>query len=297
MMLIIISGCSGSGKSVALHTLEDIGFYCVDNLPVNLLPELTFLLAKKKFSTAVSIDIRNIPNNFKIFEKTINKLPSIFFHQLLFLDANYNTIIKRYSDTRRIHPLFNKNLLLEKAIKKENKILEQIRSCTDLIIDTSEMSVHELLETIKNRLVGKHKRKLTIIFKSFGFKYGLPIDADYVFDVRFLPNPYWNLKLRSITGLDNPVKNFLDKNTEIYNFIYQTKNYIKLWLPMLETNNRSYLTIAIGCTGGKHCSVYIVEQLVKYFRSNGKNVQSYHRTLEKIKNIKILVLILTIYYF
>ncbi|MFP3036612.1 MAG: RNase adapter RapZ [Arsenophonus sp.] len=284
MVLMIVSGRSGSGKSVALRALEDMGFYCVDNLPVILLPELANTLVERKTSAAVSIDVRNMPDNPEIFNKALRNLPSDFSPQLLFIDANRNTLIRRYSDTRRLHPLSNKNLSLESAINEEKSLLEPLRSRADLVIDTSEMSVHELAEILRTRLLGKRERELTIVFESFGFKHGIPIDADYVFDVRFLPNPHWDPKLRSMTGLDRPVASFLERHTEVHNFIYQTRNYLELWLPMLESNNRSYLTIVIGCTGGKHRSVYVAEQLSDYFCSRGKNVQLRHRTLEKKKS-------------
>ncbi len=282
MVLMIVSGRSGSGKSVALRALEDMGFYCVDNLPVVLLPDLARTLADREISAAVSIDVRNMPESPEIFEQAMSNLPDAFSPQLLFLDADRNTLIRRYSDTRRLHPLSSKNLSLESAIDKESDLLEPLRSRADLIVDTSEMSVHELAEMLRTRLLGKRERELTMVFESFGFKHGIPIDADYVFDVRFLPNPHWDPKLRPMTGLDKPVAAFLDRHTEVHNFIYQTRSYLELWLPMLETNNRSYLTVAIGCTGGKHRSVYIAEQLADYFRSRGKNVQSRHRTLENV---------------
>lgn len=284
MVLIIVSGRSGSGKSVALRALEDMGFYCVDNLPVVLLPQLGSTLAVSNISAAVSIDVRNMPESPKIFEQAINKLPQAFALQLLFLDADRNTLIRRYSDTRRLHPLSANNLSLKNAIDEEDSLLEPLRSRADLVIDTSEMSVHELGEMLRTRLLGKRARELTIVFESFGYKYGIPIDADYVFDVRFLPNPHWDPKLRPMTGLDRLVAIFLKRHTEVHNFIYQTCSYLELWLPMLETNNRSYLTVAIGCTGGKHRSVYVAEQLAYYFRSCGKNVQCHHRTLEKSKS-------------
>ncbi|MFP3014657.1 MAG: RNase adapter RapZ [Arsenophonus sp.] len=283
MMLVIVSGRSGSGKSVALRALEDMGFYCVDNLPVILLPELANMLAKRQTSAAVSIDVRNMPENPAIFEKAVRNLPTSFSPQLLFLHASRNVLIRRYSDTRRLHPLSTRNLSLESAIDEENNLLEPLLSRADLFIDTSEMSVHELAEILRSRLLGKRERELTIVFESFGFKHGIPIGADYVFDVRFLPNPHWNPKLRPMTGLDRMVAKFLERHTEVHNFIYQTRSYLELWLPMLESNNRSYLTIAIGCTGGKHRSVYVAEQLANYFRSRGKNIQSRHRTLEKRK--------------
>jgi len=281
MALMIVSGRSGSGKSVALRALEDMGFYCVDNLPVELLPELAATLAKREISAAVSIDIRNIPESPLLFEAILDRLDAEFAPQLLFFDANTNTLIRRYSDTRRLHPLTVRNLSLEDAILHESELLEPLRSRADLVIDTSEMSVHELAEMLRTRLSGKPERELTIVFESFGFKYGLPVDADYVFDVRFLPNPHWDAKLRPMTGLDQPVCQFLERHTDVHQFIYQTRSYLELWLPMLERNNRSYLTVAIGCTGGKHRSVYIAEQLADYFASRGKNVQRRHRTLEK----------------
>ncbi|CAJ0993369.1 RNase adapter RapZ [Pantoea sp. Nvir] len=281
MVLMIVSGRSGSGKSGALRALEDMGFYCVDNLPVALLPELAHSLVARNISAAISIDVRNMPESPEIFDTAFNNLPDAFSPQWLFLDADRHTLIRRYSDTRRLHPLSSKNLSLENAIDEENTLLEPLRSRADLIIDTSEMSVHELAEILRTKLL--NKRELTMVFESFGFKHGIPIDADYVFDVRFLPNPHWDPKLQTMTGLDRPVITFLEQHIEVNQFIYQTRNYLELWLPMLETNNRSYLTIAIGCTGGKHRSVYIAEQLADYFRSCGKNVQSRHRTLEKHK--------------
>lgn len=281
MILIIVSGRSGSGKSVALRTLEDMNFYCVDNLPIILLPKLINIFAEKKTPIAISVDIRNIPKNIEIFKKTLKKTSVILSIKLLFLDADKKTIIRRYNDTRRLHPLSKNHLSLENAIDKENKLLELIRSKADLIINTNNMSVHELSKILKKLILNNQNNKLIMLFESFGFKYGIPTNADYVFDVRFLPNPYWNLKLRSMTGLDKPVSVFLKKYTEVNEFIYKTSNYLELWLPMLELNNRNYLTIAIGCTGGKHRSVYITDKIAKYFRLKGKNVQIYHRILKK----------------
>lgn len=282
MVLMIISGRSGSGKSVALRALEDMGFYCVDNLPIDLLPQLATTLQKRAVSTAVSIDVRNFPDSAATFESILGQLSTLFTLQLLFLDAERHILIRRYSDTRRLHPLTARISSLENAIDEENKLLEPLRSVADLVVDTSEMSVHELAEMLRERLLGKRERELNIVVESFGYKYGLPLDADFVFDVRFLPNPHWDPQLRPMTGLDQPVIEFLDRYTEVKNFIYQTRSYLDMWLPMLETNNRSYLTIAIGCTGGKHRSVYIAEQLTQYFLARGKHVQSRHRSLEKI---------------
>lgn len=281
MVLMIVSGRSGSGKSIALRVLEDEGFYCVDNLPVSLLSQLTNTLEKRNISAAVSIDVRNITESSEVCKCDIHHLLSGFSSKILFLDADRNTLIRRYSDSRRPHPLSHKKLSLENAIDQERSLLDPLRLRADLIIDTSEMSVHQLAEMLRTRFLGKHEREFTMMFESFGFKYGIPINADYVFDVRFLPNPHWNPKLRPMTGLDKPVTLFLDRQTEVHNFICQTRSYLEQWLPMLESHNRSYLTVAIGCTGGKHRSVYVAEHLACYFRLQGNNVQVRHCTLEK----------------
>lgn len=286
MVLMIVSGRSGAGTSVALRALEDIGFYCVNNPPVVLLPQLASTLADRHISAAVSIDVRNMPESQEIFEQAIDNLPQAFALQWLFLDADRNTLIRRYNDTRRLHPLSIRNFSLENAIDEENMLLETLRSRANLVIDTSEMSVHELSEMLRIHLLGKRERELTIAFESFSYKRGIPISADYVFDVRFLPNPHWDPKLRQMTGLDQQVAAFFCRHTAVHNFIYQTRSYLELWLPMLETNNRSYLTVAIGCTGGKHRSVYVAEQLADYFRARGQNIQSRHHTLEKCSSLK-----------
>lgn len=281
MELIIISGRSGSGKSVALRALEDAGYYCVDNIPLPLIPTLTEYLIKEDLSAVISLDIRNLPETPHALNDLLATLMPLNT-KLIFLDCERNTLIRRYSDSRRIHPLSTQDdLSLESAIDLEQNLLEPLIQNADYIIDTSNISSHELAENLRNLLQGSTDKDLKIIFESFGFKYGLPADADYVFDVRFLPNPHWNPELRPMTGLEQPVIAFLERQTDVHNFIYQTRNYLEMWLPMLEKNNRSYLTIAIGCTGGKHRSVFITEQLAKYFQAKGKNVQIRHKSLEK----------------
>lgn len=283
MELVIISGRSGSGKSVALRALEDAGYYCVDNLPLPLIPELAEFLAKSDRSAVVSLDIRNLPENPNSIDDLLKQLSQLTINtKLIFLDCDRNTLIRRYSDSRRIHPLSSENNSLEGAIDLESQLLEPLIQQANYIIDTTNISSHELAENLRDLLRRSGERTLKIMIESFGFKYGLPADADYVFDVRFLPNPHWNLELRSMTGLEQPVIDFLDRHTEVHNFIYQTRTYLEMWLPQLENNNRSYLTIAIGCTGGKHRSVYIAEQLAKYFQGRGKDVQIRHRSLEKM---------------
>lgn len=281
MELIIISGRSGSGKSVALRALEDAGYYCVDNIPLPLIPTLTYYLTQENRSAVISLDIRNLPNTPNAIEELLTQLEPLNA-KLIFLDCERNTLIRRYSDSRRIHPLSTQDdLSLEGALDLEQKLLELLVQNANYIIDTSHLSSHELAENLRQILQGSTEKELKIIFQSFGFKYGLPADSDYVFDVRFLPNPHWNPELRPMTGLEQPVIDFLERQTEVHNFIYQTRNYLEMWLPMLEQNNRSYLTIAIGCTGGKHRSIFIAEQLAKYFQAKGKNVQVRHKSLEK----------------
>ena len=283
MEIIIISGRSGSGKSVALRALEDAGYYCVDNIPLDLLPQLTDILSQSQSSVAISLDIRNIPNSANTLEQTLNTLQKYHQLKIIFLEADRGTLIRRYSDSRRLHPLSLKDLSLEAAIDEEYRYLEPLIQHANFIIDTTHLSTHTLAERLREFLRGNSDKELKIVVESFGFKYGIPLDADYVFDVRFLPNPHWDPTLRPMTGLDAPVAEFLNSHTQVNEFIYLTRNYIDTWLPMLEKNNRSYLTIAIGCTGGKHRSVYIAQQLGEYFQAKGKIVQIQHKSLERNK--------------
>ncbi|MBE2896670.1 RNase adapter RapZ [Pasteurellaceae bacterium HPA106] len=279
MKLIIISGRSGSGKSVALRALEDIGYYCVDNLPLVLLNQLVDILAKNQSAVAISLDIRNMPHDPDVLNQVLAQLPEPVNVKIIFLDTDKNVLVRRYSDTRRLHPLSIENIPLDSAIALERERLDPLFQHADLVIDTSAISTHDLAEKLRQFIQGTGEKPLNIVFESFGFKYGIPINADYVFDVRFLPNPHWDPELRPQTGLDEGVIDFLNRHSEVHNFIYTTRNYIETWLPMLEQNNRSYLTIAIGCTGGKHRSVYIAQQLGEYFKGRGKNVQIQHRSL------------------
>lgn len=282
MELIIISGRSGSGKSVALKALEDVGYYCVDNIPLPLIPQLAEYAKNAAKSVVVSLDIRNFPENAEAFDKILHSLPSDISTKIIFLECERSVLIRRYSDSRRLHPLSgNNNLSLEGAIDLENRLLDPLVQQANHIIDTTHFSSHTLAENLRELLNGSSEKTLQIIVESFGFKYGVPPDADYVFDVRFLPNPHWDVSLRPMTGLDQPVIDFLEQHADVHNFIYQTRTYLEMWLPALEQNNRSYLTIAIGCTGGKHRSVFVAEQIGKYFLSRDKNVQIRHRSLEK----------------
>lgn len=281
MELIIISGRSGSGKSVALRALEDVGYYCVDNIPLPLIPALVSHLSGTVQNVALSLDIRNYSGDGKEFEQILTDLPKNVSTKLIFLECESAILIRRYSDSRRLHPLSVQNLSLESAIEQESEQLESLVHQANHIIDTSHLSSHALAEKLRELLRGDSDKVLQIIVESFGFKYGIPTDADYVFDVRFLPNPHWDIELRPMTGLDQPVINFLERHTEVHNFVYQTCRYLEMWLPSLEKNNRSYLTIAVGCTGGKHRSVFVAEQLAKFFASRDKQVKVRHRSLEK----------------
>ena len=284
MKLIIVSGQSGSGKSIALRVLEDLGYYCVDNLPVNLLPQLLSALNQQTQMVAVSIDVRNLPEDNNELEQIMQQLQSQAELTSLFLDTNSRILIKRYSETRRLHPLSKNDLSLSQAIEAEQRKLSPLALQADLKIDTSDLNIHELSEQIKERILGKKNNQLVLVFQSFGFKHGLPMDADYVFDVRFLPNPHWIPELKPYTGLDQPVINYLSQQHEVMSFTQQIEGMLTSWLPLLEKNNRSYVTVAIGCTGGQHRSVFIAEQLAKSFKLQDRVVQTRHQTLEKNKH-------------
>ncbi|CAV20039.1 RNase adapter RapZ [Vibrio atlanticus] len=285
MRLIVVSGQSGAGKSVALRVLEDLGYYCVDNLPVNLLNDFVESVREINQNVAVSIDIRNLPKEPQLVTATLDQLEAATDINLnvLFLDASKRTLLKRYSETRRIHPLSigQEKLSLEQAIDLEKTLLAPLVEQASIVIDSSDCNLYELSEQVRFKVEGKEKQELIIVFQSFGFKFGLPSDADYVFDVRFLPNPHWEPALRPLTGLDAPIHSFLEKHAEVLELKQQIQGFVEQWLPMLEKNNRSYLTVAIGCTGGKHRSVYLTQKIGEYFEQLGHQVQIRHASLEK----------------
>ena len=285
MKLIIISGRSGSGKSSALNLLEDEGYYCIDNLPVALIPELvTHLqhspnLANDK--VALCIDARNSSTDLTPLTYMVEGKHDDLDIEIIFLDAANDKLIKRFSETRRRHPLSTSEIGLAEAINKEQAILAPIADIATLTIDSSDMSLHDLRDTIKSRLVDNTGQGISIQFQSFGFKHGLPIDADLVFDIRILPNPHWDPSLRILTGLDQGVINFLDQRDQVDSMYTDIRNYLQKWLPAYQESNRSYITIAIGCTGGQHRSVYMVERLAKHFKNDFNNVQVRHREMPK----------------
>ncbi|WP_088330520.1 RNase adapter RapZ [Lacimicrobium sp. SS2-24] len=281
MKLIIISGRSGSGKSIVLRSLEDLGYYCVDNIPVNLLPTLTHTVVDEYDQVAVSIDVRNLPKDPEELVEILDYLPSNWELMILYLDASDDVLIKRFSETRRLHPLSKRSKSLTDAIQSEATLLAPIAERADLFIDTGELSVHQLAELVRERILGKKSSRLVLVFESFGFKHGIPKDADYVFDARFLPNPHWEPDLKHLTGLDPQVESFLGSQAIVTKFIWQIQNLISTWLPHLERNNRSYVTIAIGCTGGQHRSVYVAESLARTFKAVHPDVQIRHRELSR----------------
>ena len=284
--LVIISGRSGSGKTVALRVLEDLGYYCIDNLPVMFLPELVAVAKNRYPKLAVSIDIRNMPDNIQSFEdmyETLRENKKIKT-TLIYVDAEESVLIKRYSETRRLHPLSKRKLSLDEAIVLEGSLLEDIASLADLRIDTSSLSIHDLAAQITTLINGRPEKKLVIVFESFGFTNGIAKDADFIFDSRFLPNPFWDPSLRNKTGLDVEVANFFEKYPQVNLYINQIDEMLTGWLGAIEKSNRSYLTVAIGCTGGCHRSVFIAQSLYERFEQRGLLTKVRHRSLEALKN-------------
>ena len=284
MRLVILSGLSGSGKSNALHVLEDHDFYCIDNLPINLLQAFAEDIISSKNqghkNFAVGIDARNLSTIVDNFEEMLQGLNSTDLHcEVIYLKASDDVIIKRFSETRRKHPLTNSGTSLNEAIKKEKYLLEPISRCAQITFDTSNTNIHELRDIITQRLCSDNSNTLTIQFLSFGFKHGIPLNADYVFDVRCLPNPHWEPELRLNTGKDVLVQNFLKRHSSVIKMMNDIINFISDWIPCFESDNKSYMTIAIGCTGGQHRSVYFVEKLSEHFSNIRGNIQTRHREL------------------
>ena len=286
MNLVIISGLSGSGKTVALHTLEDEDYYCVDNLPLGLLPEFVRRVINRTIqpyeNIAVGIDARSEAHDLRRFSEIIKPLKELNIDiQVIYLQAELGTLIKRFSDTRRRHPLTRKGLPLAEAIEVERSLLSDIAAGSNLFIDTTYTNIHQLRELIKERIVKREKENsLSVLFQSFGFKHGTPSDSDFVFDVRCLPNPHWEHQLRPLTGLDAEVIDFLRKHTEVDEMLDFIRGFLEKWIPEFEQQNRYYLTISIGCTGGQHRSVYIAQQLCEYFRDKIDTVSIRHRELD-----------------
>lgn len=286
MRLVIISGHSGSGKTSALNILEDVGFTCIDNLPASLLQNLITQLNSnanhEELNIAVGIDARNLVGD-------LSKIPEILkiieadgvSVSVLFLYARRSDLLRRYSETRRRHPLSSETIGLKEAIDLEKKLLSPISDIADRSIDTSRLTLHQLRDLVKNTIVPNNPEHMSILFESFGFKRGVPSDSDFVFDVRCLPNPYWKQQLKNQTGNDDGVIEFLESQVEVASMLADIIGFLTRWIPQFQQNNRSYLTISIGCTGGQHRSVYLANRLYEHFSTQHPFVQVVHKELSQ----------------
>ena len=285
MKLVIVSGLSGSGKSVVLHTLEDLSFYCIDNLPLSLLKEFATQMAQGALGeyqrAAVGIDARNLNNDFGSFADLMMQIRALGLAcEIIFLQADDNTLIKRFSETRRKHPLTKAGTSLAEAIKQERKLLGGVSINADWCIDSSRTNIHQLRDIIRAQMVSDSKT-LTLTFLSFGFKHGIPVDADFVFDIRCLPNPHWDPQLRALTGMTSEVQLFLDKEPDVNDMYQDIQRFLERWIPAFQADNRTYMTVAIGCTGGQHRSVYLAKRLHDHFSPFNFDVLLRHRELSQ----------------
>ena len=280
MDLIIVSGLSGSGKTVALQALEDIGYYCIDNLPANLLAYFASSLMNSPGSqAAVGIDVRN-RHFLETLPDSLQSLKELGIEfRILYLYADEDTLIRRLSETRRRHPLTNQATSLVEGIRHEHRLLASLAQSANLEIDSSHTTPHELRSQVRNLVGAKDGTSMMLQIVSFGHKHGVPSDADFVFDVRCLPNPYWEKSLRQQTGMDEGVIDFLNSNTATASMVDHIYGFLTEWLPAFEAENRSYITVAVGCTGGQHRSVFVSEQLAIKFKEYGSRVQLSHREL------------------
>ena len=284
MKLIIVSGMSGSGKSTVLNAMEDLGFYCVDNLPISLLPsfivEMTEHGSRSTQGAGVGIDARSPAEDLAHLTDYMNGFDHPSVHcELLFLDADDEVLLQRFSETRRRHPLSNEDLPLAEAIWIERGLLEPFSAAADLRMDTTHTNPHQLREQVRNLLGGDIESGMMVLFESFGFKHGQPNDADFVFDLRCLPNPHWQEQLRPLTGRDAGVVKFLQGEDEVARMFTDISGFLANWIPRFAAENRSYLTVALGCTGGQHRSVYMAERLCHHFEGGAQLVQVRHREL------------------
>jgi UPF0042 nucleotide-binding protein len=282
--LLLLSGLSGSGKSVALHLLEDLGFYCIDNLPAAMLkPFIAHTVQSGEAAyhrTAVGIDARNTDTELNSVPQLLDELRrSDIECQLIFLVTSDDELLRRFAETRRTHPLSRHGESLREAIALERRVLEPVINAADLLIDTSRMGVHELREQIHQRVEQRGAVRLTVLLESFGFKQGIPGDADFVFDARSLPNPYWETTLRQLNGKDPPVVRFLESHANVASYIDDIVRFITPRCDEFRASNRRYLTVAVGCTGGQHRSVYIVEQLAMRFDGQQIELRVRHSAL------------------
>jgi UPF0042 nucleotide-binding protein len=284
LRLIIVSGLSGSGKSVALHVLEDLGFYCIDNIPVALLRSFVDEILLRRDAAfenvGVGLDARNRPSDIDDIPSLIAKLRRDGVEcDVIFLKADDQTLLSRFSETRRKHPLTNRDTSLAEAIAKERELLGPVINSAELVIDTTGMTVYALREQIRERVGQRAPGALSILIESFGYKHGLPASADFVFDVRCLPNPYWEPQLRPLTGKDYPVRRFLDEQPLVQEMVDAIVKFLEEWIPRYKDFQRSYLTVAIGCTGGMHRSVYVAEAVARRLSATYGPIRTQHHEI------------------
>jgi UPF0042 nucleotide-binding protein len=282
--LVVLTGMSGGGKTVALRALEDLEFYCVDNLPTALLPQLVQSVMKdgrgRRRRIAEGVEVRNRVEDFEHMPLVLSELADAGVHvHLVFLDCRDEVLIKRYSETRRRHPLALRGVSLADAIAEERRLLRPLIGIAEKAIDSSDLNVHQLRRLIATGYA-QATEGLTLMFQSFAFRRGLPLDSDFVFDARCLPNPHWQPKLRPLSGKDAPVREFLEADPLVGEYFADTTRWLDAWLPRFEQDDRSYVTISIGCTGGRHRSVYLVERLAAHYRARHEGVLTFHRELE-----------------
>jgi len=278
--VIIVSGMSGSGKSTALNALEDLGYYCIDNLPGAMLPQFGPLIPANPElykKVALGIDARSRETDLQVVIDWMLSLRETGFNcRLLFITAENPVLIKRFSETRRRHPLTGSDKVLTDAIENEARLLEPISRWSDLVIDSTHTNIHQLRRQVRN-FVDRRSSDMTIVLQSFAFKKGVPQDADFIFDARILPNPHWQDDLRELTGKDNPVREWLERDQQVQKMSRDIEEFMQSWLPEFQGAQRSYVTICVGCTGGKHRSVYLAERLAKAIGKNHENVLVHHR--------------------
>lgn len=284
MNWILISGLSGAGKSVAAHALEDMGYYCTDNIPLSLLPQYLQTLRAEEPDrvnyVAVVIDARSTAGGLERISSVLDRLRAEGADaRIVYLEAEDEILVNRFKETRRKHPLSTEKRSLSEAISKERVLLSPVRRLATVVVDTSATHIYQLRDIIREHVVPSSQQQFSVLLQSFGYKRGIPQDADVVFDARCLPNPYWKEELRPLTGKDEAVRQFLDAQPVAEKMLASLKRFLEEWLPAFEENNRAYLSIAIGCTGGRHRSVYLVDMLARQLHETRGGVMVRHREL------------------
>ncbi len=281
---ILISGLSGAGKSIAMRALEDLGYFCVDNLPMTMVPALVEQFRRagtdRERHVAVVVDARGAGRGLEKFSEVVQQMRQDGINpQVIFLEAEDNVLITRFKETRRRHPLTSRECTLSEAISRERALLAPLRESADVIIDTTHTHLYQLRDLVRQRLYESAPDSFSVSLQSFGYKNGVPQDADMVFDARCLPNPYWQPELKSLTGQDEEVIRYLEAQPQAKKMLESLKGFLDQWIPAFEQDNRAYLNIAIGCTGGQHRSVYLVDKIAEHLSGKRDSVIVHHRDL------------------